>query len=98
MFMTLVGAGRTRHLTKSLPLAVGLLPQKPQQDPAHALPLLRSAAGHRGIQIFFLSFVCTPTPKSADTALSLSHGPRSRMIEWERHCFSKDVFLETRVL
>lgn len=63
--MTLVGAGRTLHLTKLLPLAVGLLPCKPQQAPAHAPPLLCSAAGTEEYNSFSLAILSVVTEVSA---------------------------------
>lgn len=65
MLVTLVGAGRTRHLTKLLPLAVGLLPCKPQQAPAHAPPLLCSAVGTEEYKSFSLAILSVVTEVGA---------------------------------
>lgn len=97
--MTLVGAGRTHHLTEvMLPLAVGLLLCKPQQTPAHAPPFLCSTPGTEEYKSFSLAVLSVVAEVSRYGTLSFSHGPQSRMIEWERHCFPKDVYLETRAL
>lgn len=45
MSIMTLGAERTHHLTKLLPLAVGLLLCKPQQTPAHVPPFLCSTLG-----------------------------------------------------